>query len=310
VAAAPLPTVKDPPAAGAVAGWRTGVVLAAAGAVLFSGKAIIVKLAYRHGVDPVTLIMLRMAMALPFFLVLAAWAGRGRDALAGRDWAAVVGLGFTGYYLSSFLDFIGLQYITASLERLILYLSPTMVLLLGRVLYGRRVGRTQLAALALSYVGVLLVFGHELSLEGRDVLFGSGLVFASTVTYALYLVYSGQVVARIGAARLTGLATSVACVLCIGQFLLLRPLQVLEALPAEVWWLSLVNGTLCTFAPVLMLMLAIARIGPGLTSQVGLVGPVSTVMLGVGILGEPFTVWTAAGSALVVAGVLWLSRVR
>ena len=310
MATAPLPTLDGPPAAGAAAAWRTGVVRAAAGAVLFSGKAIIVKLAYRHGVDPVTLIMLRMALALPFFVVLTVWAGRGRPALAGRDWAAVVGLGFIGYYLSSFLDFIGLQYITASLERLILYLSPTMVLVLGRVLYGRRVGGTQLAALALSYVGVLLVFGHELSLEGRDVLFGSALVFASTVSYALYLVYSGQVVARIGAARLTGLATSVACALCIGQFLLLRPVELLATLPAEVWWLSLVNGTLCTFAPVLMLMLAIARIGPGLTSQVGLIGPVSTVVLGVGILGEPFTAWTAAGSALVVAGVVWLSRVR
>jgi drug/metabolite transporter (DMT)-like permease len=289
---------------------RTGLALAALGAVFFAGKAIIVKLAYRHGVDPVTLIMLRMAVALPFFVLLALWAGRGRAPLSGRDWLAVFGLGFIGYYLSSFLDFVGLQYITASLERLILYLSPTMVLILGRVLHGRRVGRGKLAALGLSYVGVMLVFGHELSLEGRDVLLGSALVLASTFTYALYLVYSGQVVSRIGAARLTGLATSFACVLCIAQFLLLRPVSLVAELPPPVLWLSLVNGTVCTFAPVLMLMVALQRIGPGLTSQIGMIGPVSTVLMGVALLGEPFTVWTAAGSALVIAGVAMLSRTR
>jgi len=289
---------------------RTGLALAALGAVFFAGKAIIVKLAYRHGVDPVTLIMLRMAVALPFFVLLALWAGHKSAPLSGRDWLAVFGLGFIGYYLSSFLDFVGLQYITASLERLILYLSPTMVLILGRVLHGRRVGRGKLAALGLSYVGVMLVFGHELSLQGRDVLLGSALVLASTFTYALYLVYSGQVVSRIGAARLTGLATSFACVLCIAQFLLLRPVSLVAELPPPVLWLSLVNGTVCTFAPVLMLMVALQRIGPGLTSQIGMIGPVSTVLMGVALLGEPFTVWTAAGSALVIAGVALLSRTR
>ncbi|MFM7532012.1 MAG: DMT family transporter [Rubrivivax sp.] len=289
---------------------RQGLALAVLGAVCFAGKAIIVKLAYRHEVDAVTLIMLRMAVALPCFVLLALCAGRGRAPLSGRDWLAVLGLGFIGYYLSSFLDFIGLQYITASLERLILYLSPTMVLILGRVLHGRRVGRGKLAALGLSYLGVLLVFGHELSLEGRDVLLGSGLVFASTITYAVYLVYSGQVVSRIGAARLTGLATAFACVLCIAQFLVLRPVSLLGGLHPQVLWLSLLNGTVCTFAPVLMLMVALQRIGPGLTSQVGMVGPVSTVAMGVLILGEPFTVWTAAGSVLVIAGVAALSRTR
>ncbi len=289
---------------------RGGLALAALGSVCFAGKAIIVKLAYRHEVDPVTLIMLRMAVALPCFVLLALWAGRGRAPLVGRDWLAVLGLGFIGYYLSSFLDFIGLQYITASLERLILYLSPTMVLILGRVLHGRRVGRGKLGALGLSYVGVLLVFGHELSLEGQDVLLGSALVLASTFTYALYLVYSGEVVSRIGAARLTGLATSFACVLCIAQFLLLRPVSLVGELAVPVLWLSLVNGTVCTFAPVLMLMVALQRIGPGLTSQVGMIGPVSTVLMGVAILGEPFTAWIAAGSVLVIAGVALLSRTR
>jgi drug/metabolite transporter (DMT)-like permease len=120
-----------------------GLLLAAGGAIAFSGKAIIVKLAYRHGVDAVTLIMYRMLFALPLFLLLAWWAGRGKPPLTGRDWRAVLALGFCGYYLSSFLDFAGLQYITASLERLILYLNPTLVLLLSIVLLGRRVARGQ-----------------------------------------------------------------------------------------------------------------------------------------------------------------------
>ena len=140
----------------------TGLLFAALGAIAFSGKAIIVKLAYRYGVDAVTLIMYRMLFALPFFVVMAWWAGRGKPPLTRRDWAGVLGLGFIGYYLSSMLDFAGLQYITASLERLILYLGPTLVLLLGWALRGRRITRGHLLATAVSYAGALLVFGLEL----------------------------------------------------------------------------------------------------------------------------------------------------
>lgn len=288
----------------------TGLMLALAGATAFSGKAIIVKLAYRHGVDAVTLIMLRMLLALPLFLALAWWAGRGRPPLTARDWRVVAGLGFCGYYLASFLDFAGLQYITASLERLILYLNPTLVMLLGWVLFRRRVTRGQLAAFALSYLGILVVFGAELSLEGRDVLLGSALVFGSALSYAVYLVYSGQEVQRLGSLRLTGLATSVACVLCIVQFVVLRPVGSALELPAAVWWLSVLNAVACTFAPVLMIMMAIERVGASVASQAGMVGPVITIALGALLLGEPFTVWVALGTVLVMLGVALLTRVR
>ena len=288
----------------------TGLLLALAGATAFSGKAIIVKLAYRHGVDAVTLIMLRMLLALPLFVALAWWAGRGREPLTGRDWRVVGGLGFCGYYLASFLDFAGLQYISASLERLILYLNPTLVMLLGWLLFKRRVTRRQLGAFAISYAGILVVFGAELSLEGRDVLLGSALVFGSALSYAVYLVYSGQEVQRLGSLRLTGLATSVACVLCIGQYLVLKPVGSALELPAAVWWLSGLNAGACTFAPVLMVMMAIERVGASVTAQAGMVGPVFTILLGVWLLGEPFTLWVALGTALVLLGVTLLARVR
>ena len=287
-----------------------GFLLAGLGAIAFSGKAIIVKLAYRHGVDAVTLIMFRMLFALPLFLLLAAWAGRGRPALTRRDWIAVLGLGFTGYYLASFLDFAGLAYISASFERLILYLNPTIVLLLGWLLFQRRVSARQLGALAISYAGVLVVFGQELHLQGADALLGAALVFGSAISYAVYLIYCGEEVKRLGALRLTGLASSVACVFCIAQFVLLRPLSAALTVAPEVVWLSVLNATACTFAPVLMVMMAIERLGATLAAQTGMIGPMSTILLGALILGEPFTPWVAVGTVLVLGGVWLLAKWR
>jgi drug/metabolite transporter (DMT)-like permease len=290
-----------------LAARRRGLLLAACGAVAFSGKAIIVKLAYRYGVDAVTLIMYRMLFALPMFLLLAWWAGRGKPALTWRDVKAILGLGFCGYYLASFLDFAGLRYVSASLERLILYLNPTLVLVLGAVLFQKKVTRSQMAALALSYCGVLCVFGREMTLSGTDVPLGATLVFCSAVSYAVYLSYSGEEVKRLGALRLTGLATTVACIICIAQFFLLRPLAAMNV-AAEVIWLSVLNATLCTFAPVLMVMMAIERIGAPLTAQTGAIGPLSTVLMAVVLLGEPFTPWVALGTILVLGGIWLLAR--
>jgi drug/metabolite transporter (DMT)-like permease len=285
----------------------SGLLLAAAGSIAFSGKAIIVKLGYRHGVDSVTLLMYRMLFALPMFLLMAWWAGRGKAALTRRDWLGVIGLGFSGYYLSSFLDFWGLEFITASLERLILYLNPTLVLVLGWVLFKKQITPRQAVAMAISYSGVLLVFGHEVSLAGTHVALGAFLVFSSAVTYALYLTYSGQMVQRLGSLRLAGLATTVACFFCLLQFALLRPWGA-ALVPEPVLWLSALNATACTALPVLLVMMAIERIGPGLTAQTGMIGPMSTISMGVLILDEPFNAWIIAGTALVVSGVFWVTR--
>ena len=292
-----------------------GMIMATLGAIAFSGKAIIVKLAYRHGVDAVTLIMLRMLFALPFFLLMVWWAHRPRAgkalvALTRKDWMGVIGLGVTGYYLASYLDFAGLQYVTASLERLILYLNPTLVLLLGWALVGRRINHLQAWGMAISYAGMLLVFGHEVTLQGANVGLGALLVFLSAISYALYLFYSGEMVQRLGSLRLVGLATSIACVLCIAQFVVLRPLDSVFSVAPQVVWLSLLNATLCTVVPVMLIMMAIERIGSTLTAQVGMVGPTSTLLMGVVLLGEPLNAWIVTGTVLVLAGIAVCSRAK
>ncbi len=288
--------------------FAVGIAFAAIGAVAFSGKAIIVKLAYRYGVDAVTLIMLRMLFALPIFLAMAWWAGRAKPPLARRDGWGIIGLGVSGYYLASFLDFAGLQYVSASLERLILYLSPTLVMLLGWTFYGRRFSWRQIGGMAVSYSGVLLVFAREADFGHPNVVWGALLVFSSAVSYAVYLVYSGQMVQRIGSLRLVGLATSVASVCCIVQFLLLRPVGSLASVDAHVVWLSVLNATLCTALPVLLVMMGIERVGATVAAQTGMVGPMATILMGVWILDERFTLGIAAGSALVVAGIFLFTR--
>jgi len=286
----------------------SGMALAAVGAICFSGKAIIVKLAYRYGTDAVTLLMYRMLLALPFFVLMAWWAGRGKPPLSRRDWAGVLGLGLSGYYLSSMLDFAGLQYISASLERLIMYLGPTLVLLLGWALRDWRIAPGHVLAIAVSYSGAGLVFGLELHVApSAATAWGALLVFISTITYALYLFYSGEFVQRLGSLRLVGLASSFACVCCIAQFALLRPLAAAQVAP-EVLWLSALNATLCTVVPVLIVMMAVERIGSSLASQVGMIGPLSTIGMSIVLLDEPFTPWLAAGTVLVVLGIAMFGR--
>lgn len=286
-----------------------GVAFAAVGAIGFSGKAIIAKLAYTYGVDAVLVLMYRMLFAFPLFILLAVWAARGQAPLTARDWRLLFFLGLTGYYLASFLDFAGLQYISANLERLILYLTPTFVLALGIVVFKTSVKPRQWLALGISYLGVLVVFGHDLSLGGSNVPLGSTLVLGSAICYATYLTFSGEAVKRLGPLRITGVATSIACVLCIAQFFVLRPVAAMNV-PQEVIVLSVLNGTLCTFLPVVLVMMAVERVGPVVTAQTSSIGPIATIALSIALLGEPFTAWLALGTLLVLGGIALLMRWR
>jgi drug/metabolite transporter (DMT)-like permease len=283
-----------------------GIALAVAGSVLFSGKAIVVKLAYRYHVDPLTLIALRMLLAAPFFVLSYAWAARGAAPLALRDHGRLIVLGVLGYYLASYLDFVGLQHVSAALERLILFLNPTIVLLLSAAFLAKRIRRLEWAALALSYAGIVLAFWHDVRVEGGRIALGSALVFASAVCYALYLVIGGELVKRLGAIRLTSYAMCVSSIAVVLHFLAANPLEALVQ-PAPVYWLSLLNATLCTVLPVFATMLAIERIGAGPASMVSMVGPVATIALAFVFLGEPVSGWQLAGTALVLAGVYVLT---
>lgn len=289
-----------------------GVIFAATGSIAFSLKAIIVKLGYRYGVDAITLLFLRMFFALPFFIVMS-WRAHKKNpiALQGADWLALAGLGFCGYYLASVFDFYGLLYISASLERLILYLTPTLVLAIGWFVRRQPVSRVHLIASALSYSGVVLVFSRDwqhAADSGSNVALGAVLVFASAASYACYLFYSGEFVRRVGALRLVGLATTFACLFSIAHFAFSHAISSLADVPPEVIWLSVLNAVVSTAIAVLLVMMAIERIGAALTAQIGMIGPLSTIFMSILVLDEAFTLWLAIGTLMVIGGIFLFGR--
>ncbi|MRV71151.1 EamA family transporter [Duganella sp. FT92W] len=284
-----------------------GLAIAIGGAILFSTKAVVAKLMYRYQLDAVTVIAFRMLFSLPVFAAIAVWKMRTDAPLSKADRWRIAAMGLVGYYLSSFLDFLGLQYISVGLERLILFLTPTFVLLISTLFLKHHISRRQWLALAISYAGIVLVFLHDLKGGGADVALGSTLVLGSAMAYAAYLLLSGEMVQRLGSLRLVSYAMCVSSVACIGQFFILRPAQLLVQ-PLPVYGLSLVNGIFCTVMPVFMTMMAVQRIGAGTASQAGMIGPVSTLFLGALVLSEPVTNWQLAGTGLVLAGIYLLSQ--
>lgn len=284
-----------------------GVVFALLAAVGFSAKAVLVKLAYFDRVDAITLLALRMLFSLPFFAGIALWA-RLRHAvpLSGHDRMLVLGLGLIGYYLSSFLDFLGLQYISAGLERLILFLYPTMTVVLSALIYKRAIGRKVLAAMVLCYAGIVLVFVHNAEANQDGMVLGASLVFASTLSYSVYLVGAGHAIARIGTTRFTAYAMMVASAASLLQFGVMRPLSALD-LPLRVYQLAIAMAILSTVLPTFLLSYAIRRIGAGRASLIGSIGPVSTIYLAYVFLNEDVSLLQIAGAALVLGGVLIIS---
>ncbi|HYF88223.1 DMT family transporter [Azospirillum sp.] len=283
-----------------------GLGLAVAGVVAFSLRPVIIKLAYRYNVDPVTLIMLRMVFALPFFFGMALWSGarKGERApVSRRDLALTIGLGVTGYYAASFCDFLGLRYVSAGMGRLLLFLYPTIVVLLSAMFLGKRIGLREVVALVVSYAGVALVVWSEVGTGHPNFMAGAGLVFMGAFLYSVYLVGSSRVVQRIGSMRFTAYAMTAACLCCILQFAVLRPLSALD-LPLQVYWLSAVMAVVCTVLPVLMTAEALRRVGPNLVALSGAIGPVAAAVFGYLVLAEPMGWLQLAGAALTVAGVM------
>jgi drug/metabolite transporter (DMT)-like permease len=286
-------------------GW--GIVFAIVGVLAFSFRPILIKLSYAaHPVSPVTLLFLRMALSLPFFVGIAWWLRNQEPRLEPRDWAALAGLGFIGYYGASFLDFIGLQWVGAGVGRLILYLFPTLVVLLSFVFLKKRPTWRELVALGVSYAGIALVLSNQIAAEGRLFALGAALVFASALCYAVYLVAGSQVVKRVGSMRFTAYSTIVATVPAVLQFFILESAQSLD-LPGAVWGYAIVLATVSTVLPLFLQAEALNRIGANHFALIGALGPVSVAVTSAAGLDEPFTWVQALGGALVIFGVLLVS---
>ena len=285
----------------------SGSLMVVVAAIAFSGKAVIIKLAYRHGVDAVTLLALRMIFSAPLFALLAWWAVRDPavPSLPAKDLRAVLLLGLVGYYLASYFDFLGLQHITAALERLILFVHPTFVLLFSALLFHRRITSRDVLAVALSYVGIGLVFGHDVATQSGNVVLGSFWVLVSALLYAGYLIGSGRVVGRVGSLRFASYAGLVSCAGVVLHYLVTAPrLDLIASQPPAVYWLALLMAAVSTVLPIVLTSEGIRRIGASHASIIGSVGPIATIFLGAGFLGEPVTALQLAGCGLVMAGIL------
>ena len=284
-----------------------GIACAIVGAIGFSGKTVIIKLVYQYDVDVMTLLALRMLLSLPFFVAMAWWAGAA-TAMSQRDWLAIVALGFLGYYLGSYLDFAGLQYISAGLGRLILYLYPTLVLLLSALFLAQPIRARHVASLVLSYGGIALVFQHEIATVANvpALALGAALVFAGAVCYAVYLITSSHVVMKLGSMRFAAYASISASFFVIAHFLATHaPAQLIVA--REVYWLTLVMAVFSTVLPLWLTAEGLKRIGANQSALVGCIGPISTIALAHFFLGEVVTAVQLAGAALVLGGVMIIS---
>jgi drug/metabolite transporter (DMT)-like permease len=288
-----------------------GIVFALGGTITFAFRPVLIKMGYgAHPVSATTLLFLRMTLSLPFFLAIAWWFRSGAP-LSARDWLGVAGLGFLGYYLASLLDFLGLQYVPAGIGRLIMFLYPTLVIVLTALFLGKNPTRKELAALAVTYTGIALVVSHQLGVPAthEKFLFGALLIFSSAMCYAVYLVSGSQLVRRVGSARFTAYTMIASTVPAVVQFALLELASALE-LPERVWWIALVLATVCTVLPVLLVAESLKRIGANQFALIGALGPVTTVLADFLFLEGQLGAAQLAGGVLVIAGVLLVTLKR
>lgn len=292
-----------------------GIFFALAGTIAFAFRPVLIRLAYvetaaAHPISATTLLFLRMTLSLPFFLAMAWWM-RGGVPIARRDWLGILGLGFLGYYLASLLDFLGLQYVSAGIGRLIMFLYPTLVIVLSALFLARPPTRRELGALAMTYVGIALVLSSQLAAGAENRLFvlGAALIFASAMCYAVYLVTGSQLVKRVGSMRFTAYTMIVSAVPAMAQFALLESPAALH-LPAQLWWIAIVLATACTALPVLLVAEALKRIGANHFALIGALGPVTTVLADFVFLDGALSLPQLLGGALVISGVLLVSVKR
>lgn len=286
-----------------------GVGLAAGGAALFSLKGVVIKLAFAEGIGVSQLLTLRMAFSLPVYLAIGVFAWmRLKKQPSLRTYAAAAGLGIMSYYVSSWLNFEGLKYVSAQLERLILYIYPTMVAAMSWFFLKDKLTGRHILALVLAYVGVAILFGAEIDHQGPNAWLGGGLIFAGALIYAIYVTASKPVIARMGSTLFTAFAMSAASIVFLTQSGIEMAFHSPPPVTANGYWLALVLAMVCTVIPSFMIAEAISRIGPGPMSAVGGVGPVVAAWAAVMILHEPFGWPHVISMVLTILGVWLLAK--
>lgn len=286
-----------------------GILWVFLGAILFSGKAILVKLAYRYEVDSTSLLALRMLFSLPIFWMVGAMSSKKTKVqeVSLKDWIKVILIGMIGYYLASLFDFMGLKYVPAVIERLILYIYPTLVLLISAIFLKIAITKIQLIALFISYLGISIAFFDPIAIAGVEHLWlGSFLVFLAAFTYAIYIVGSGRLIPKVGVRRYTIVAMTAAS----GMVLLHHAIEHQLALfdfELPVYGYALAMAIFATVMPAFMISEGIRLVGANNTAIVGSIGPISTIVLAYFFLGELFGWWQLVGTILVIIGISLLS---
>jgi len=308
----PLAIAAPPdPAAGSQRSLWTGYGYAALGAALFSTKAIVIKLAYAEGIGTETLLALRMILALPVYGIVGWLAIRDRrrsgTPLPDRRLVAHAAMvGILGYWFASYADFLGLVYISAQLERLILFTYPAFVVLFGAMFFAQKLRRHAVLGIAISYSGLALIFAMDFGELGADVATGAGFVLAAAIAFAFYQLLSRNLIGRIGPQLFTCIAMSAAALVVLLQFALVEPLSSLAVSP-KLFLYGLLLAIGATVVPSFLISAAMHRISAQANSTIGTLSPVVTILLAVAVLGEPFGWIDAAGTALVLAGVGWFT---
>lgn len=285
------------------------MVITFTGVFLFAAKAILVKLCYQQGINASTMIMLRMCSALPFYLVILFWGKNWKTfrALSLKDHGTIILLGAVGYYLSSLLDFMGLEYITANLERLILFAYPTLVVLISALFLKKKITRDQGIAIAVTYLGLILTLFEKVNLDdAKNIYIGAAMIFGSALTYAIYLVGSGELLNRVGTWVFTSysMVVSAICVIIHATFMPTKPLA---EIPNIVYGLGLIMAVFCTILPSFMISYAIRLVGASRVSIIGSIGPVFTIFLSYSILQETLSIYQIVGGTIILIGVFWIS---
>ncbi len=287
-----------------------GILIAIAGIVLFSAKAVMVKMAYRYDISSEHLLLFRMGFSLPFYILIAIFSKRSTTyTMRTKDYLWLVFFGVIGYYMASYFDFLGLQYIKAGLERIILFIYPTLVVLISRIFLKKKITQQQSLAIVITYIGVIITFWGELQLDASDMVLGAFLIFLSAVTYASYLVGSGWLIPKLGVVTFTSYAMIIASLCIVIQYLLLDR-GTLTEYPTEVYVLGGLMAVLSTIIPSFLVSAAIAKLGASNFSIIASLGPVSTIILAFFLLGERLSAIQIMGAMIVLIGVYISTRAK